>query len=178
MRFVNILLVSVALLVLSGCDFFRILAGRPTSAEIEELRVEIHRVEAEALKARLDSLERVRVQRSRDSLARLDSLAVVDSIVSKAGPIQTPEKYKGLIAGESRARFYVVVGAFKSQTNAESFRKVVIKRGYEADLFSFNNGLHAIGVCPSDRIGDIHKSLQDVSSDRFFPKGVWVIAFE
>ena len=178
MRFVNISLVFVALIVLSGCDFFRVLAGRPTSAEIEELRVEIQRVEAEALKARLDSLERVRVQRSRDSLARLDSLAVVDSIVSKAGPIQTPEKYKGLIAGDVKARFYVIVGAFKSPTNAEAFRNMVIKRGYEADRFSFQNGLHAIGVCPSDHISGIHKSLKDVSSDRFFPKGVWVIAFE
>lgn len=178
MRLINILLVSVALVVLSGCDFFRILAGRPTSAEIEELRVEIQRVEAEALKARLDSLERVRVQRLRDSLARLDSLAVVDSIVIKAGPIQTSEKYKGVIAGEAKARYYVVVGAFKSKVNAESFRNVVVKRGYVADLFSFKNGLHAIGVCPSDCISDIHKSLNVVSEDRFFPKGVWVIAFE
>lgn len=178
MKIVNILLLSTVLVVLSGCDFFRVLAGRPTSAEIEELRVEKQRVEAEALKIRLDSLEKVRVQRMKDSLARQDSLAVLDSIVSKAGPVMGPEKYKGLHAGDFKAEFYVVVGAFRSKANAVGFLSKVKNRGYEADIFGFNNGLYAVGVCPSDRISDIHKSLKAVSDDKFFPKGVWVLKRE
>ena len=178
MKIFNILLVSSALVILSGCDFFRILAGRPTSAEIEELKTEIQRVEAEALKARLDSLEKVRNQRVLDSLARQDSLAVLDSIVNKSGPVFGPEKYRGLRSGDFKAEFYVIVGAFRSKANAEGFLSKVEKRGYESEIFCFNNGLYAVGVCPSDRIRDIHKSLKAVSEGRFFPKGAWVLKRE
>lgn len=175
MRFINILLLVVVMVAASGCDFFRVLAGRPTSADIQAKKLEIERVEAEALKARLDSIERARVIRMRDSLARLDSLAVVDSIVSKTGPIQGTEKFKGLVEGEFKAKFYVSVGAFRSKANAKAFRDKVERRGYDAQLFCFASGWYTIGVFPSDRIREIHKSLKLVEADYFFPKGAWVL---
>ena len=97
------------MLALTGCDFFRRLAGRPVSADIEEIRTEIQLKEEAALKARLDSLEKVRVAMLKDSLARVDSIAAVDSIVEKTGPLLNPENFKGLSSGEFEAKFYVVV---------------------------------------------------------------------
>ena len=178
MRIVNILLLSAALVVVSGCDFFRVLAGRPTSAEIEELRAEIERVEAEELKARLDSIEKAKVRMMRDSIARQDSLAIVDAIVSKSGPFLAPTRFRGLVEGDFKARFYVAVGVFRSRANAEGFMAKVERHGYEADLFAFNNGKFTIGVCPSDRIKDLQESLRVISTDPFFPKGAWVLMNE
>ena len=68
-----ILLLSASMLMLTGCDFFRTLAGRPTSAEIEARRIEIMRAEEAALQARLDSMK-VAEQDMRDSLDALDSI--------------------------------------------------------------------------------------------------------
>lgn len=175
MRFINIILISVIMVVASGCDYFRILAGRPTSADIQAKKLEIERVEAEALKARLDSIERVRAIMMRDSLARMDSLAVVDSIVNATGPIQGTEKYKGLVQGEFKAKFYITVGAFRSKANAQNFRDKVERRGYDAQLFCFASGWYTVGILPSDSIREIQRSLKTVEADYFFPKGAWVL---
>jgi hypothetical protein len=51
-----ILMLMVALPLLTGCDFFRKLAGRPTSEDIENKRVAIMRAEEAAHQARQDSI--------------------------------------------------------------------------------------------------------------------------
>jgi cell division protein FtsN len=178
MRIVKILLVFGALISLTGCDFFRMLAGRPTSADIEEIRTEIKRVEQEALQARLDSLEKVRLAREKDSLARVDSFAALDSIVEKTGPLLNPTKFKGISSGEFEARYYVVVGAFRSSANAYSFKHKTDGHGYQSRIFCFNNGLCVVGVCPTDHIREAQRSLKKVSEDSFFPKGAWVLVNE
>ena len=56
-----ILILSLAALLLSGCDFVRTLAGRPTSEELEVKRSNIERAKDVArYQARIDSLEQVR----------------------------------------------------------------------------------------------------------------------
>lgn len=178
MRFFKILLVFGALVSLTGCDFFRMLAGRPTSADIEVVRTEIQRVEEAALKARLDSLEKVRLARERDSLARVDSIAALDSIVDKTGPLLTPDKFKGMSSGEFETRYYIVVGAFRSSANAYSFKHKTDDHGYESRVFCFKNGLCVVGVCPTNSIREVQRALKKVSEDHFFPKGAWVLVNE
>ena len=158
-------------MIVTGCDFFRILAGRPTSSEIEEIRAEIRRVE----KARQDSLEIVRQERVRDSLVRADSIAALDSIVKNAGPLLTPEKFHGLVSGDFNTRYCIIVGSFKTKSNAVGFLKKVRQRGYEAGMYTFKSGWYAIGVCPSDHIRQIQRSLKSISEDGFFPRGTWVL---
>ena len=70
----SILLVIVSLLCLTGCDFMRKLAGRPTSEDVELKRIEILRAEEAALQARLDSLRNVEQRMIQDSLNALDSI--------------------------------------------------------------------------------------------------------
>ena len=178
MRIFKILLVFGALFSLTGCDFFRMLAGRPTSAEIEGVRTEIERMEQEAVKARQDSLERVRVARVKDSLDRIDSIAALDSIVEKAGPLLTPAKFKGVASGEFKSRYYIGVGAFKSLANANSFKKKTEEQGYDATVLCFKNGMCVVGVCPTDNIREAQRALKKVSEDSFFPKGAWVLVKE
>jgi hypothetical protein len=171
MKKIGFLLLGLTLLVVSGCDFFRILARRPTSSEIEEIRAEIRRVE----KARQDSLELVRLERERDSLALVDSIAAMDSIVKNAGPLLTPEKFHGLLSADFSTRYCIIVGSFKTKSNAVGFLKKVRQRGYEAGMFTFKSGWYAIGVCPSDHIRQVQRSLKTISEDGFFPRGTWVL---
>ena len=178
MRIVRILLVFGTLISLTGCDFFRMLAGRPTSADIEEIRVEIQRVEQEALQARLDSIENARVARVKDSLARIDSIAALDSIVEKTGPLLSPAKFKGVSSGEFKTRYYIGVGVFRSLANANSYKAKTEDRGYEATVFCFNNGMCVVGIYPTNSIREAQRLLKKVSEESFFPKGAWVLVNE
>ena len=50
------MIMAVAMLTLTGCDFFRKLAGRPTSEDIENRKLEIIMAQEALEQARLDSL--------------------------------------------------------------------------------------------------------------------------
>ncbi|HAC41534.1 MAG TPA: hypothetical protein DCF48_08245, partial [Rikenellaceae bacterium] len=54
----TLILAVVLLSVVSSCDFVRTLAGRPTSARLEEMREERMRAEEARHQAVLDSMER------------------------------------------------------------------------------------------------------------------------
>ena len=60
MRKTAILLMLAAMLSITGCDFFRMVAGRPVSSDIENKRLEIMKAEDAALQAYLDSVKMVR----------------------------------------------------------------------------------------------------------------------
>ena len=57
MKKTYILLALVVMSTVTGCDFFRKLAGRPTSEEIESKRLEIIMAQKAVEQARLDSLK-------------------------------------------------------------------------------------------------------------------------
>ena len=56
MRKTILLLIAASLFVVTGCDFFRSLAGRPTSEDIQAKKIEIQLAEQAILQALLDSL--------------------------------------------------------------------------------------------------------------------------
>ena len=53
-----VILVMAASFLCTGCDFFRTLAGRPTSEDIENRKIELLRQQEALAQARLDSLKR------------------------------------------------------------------------------------------------------------------------
>ena len=169
-RFV-ILLMSASLFMLTGCDFFRTLAGRPTSEDIEMKKVEILRAEQALLQARLDSI------RLEQQMA-LDSLAALDSIKQYGGTILNPSKLGGLFATKLEARYYVIVGAFKRRSNAEALLCKVADAGYAPALISFNNGIIAVGLCPCNNIVSAKEALLSVRKESFCPSDVWILLNE
>ena len=58
MRKYIIFLAVAAMFTLTGCDFFRKMAGRPTSEELETMRVEKLRIEEARLQASLVELQK------------------------------------------------------------------------------------------------------------------------
>lgn len=175
-KFTVFVLVTIALSV-TGCDFFRKLAGRPTSEDIEIKRLEIIKIEQAEHQARLDSIKRAH-QMMLDSIARLDSLAVLDSICQSGGSVLNPASLGGLFCTKLEARYYVIVGAFKSRANAEKLFTRVADKGYTPALITFRNGLIAVGLAPADNIKDAHRSLKEVRKEKFCPKGAWILLNE
>lgn len=166
-----------ALLLATGCDFFRTLAGRPTSEEIHRRRIEVLRAEEAVQQARLDSIKMEQKIRQ-DSIARLDSLAVLDSIRQIGGSILNPSSLGGLFSTKLEARYYVIVGAFRARENAEKLHKRTSNLGYSPAVITFRNGLNAVGLCPANNIKDAHTNLRKVKEEKFCPKDVWILLNE
>ena len=172
-----ILSLAIAALVLSGCDFLRALAGRPTSEELAVKQSNIERAKDVArYQARIDSLERVRV-RLADSLAALDA-HLLDSLSQTKGTILNPTKMGGLYTTKLESRYYIVVGAFRTRSYAERKLTECNKVGYTATIISFRNGLLAVAVCPSDSLNESLKVLRELRGNGICPWDGWILVNE
>ena len=108
-----LIVMTVAVFTLTGCDLFRTLAGRPTSEEIESKRLEIIMAQKAVEQARLDSLKM-------EQKVVQDSIAALDSIKQQGGTILNPSKLGGLFATKLEARYYIIVGSFRQRTPSQS----------------------------------------------------------
>ena len=172
MRKSVILLVLATMLSVTGCDFFRMVAGRPVSSDIENKRLEIMKAEEAALQAYLDSVKMVRERVVSDSLAALDTLKAYGVMMN--GPALL-----GGFAGEvSPARYHVIIGAFKTRSNAEKLARKAEDKGYDVELIDFRRGMVAVGVCASDRIAETVAGYMGLRGESFCPEGAWVLVNE
>lgn len=148
--FLTIAIMALVAASVTGCDFFRRLAGRPDSEWIEA-KAEAIRQEEEALRIRQDSLERTRK-------AEADSLAAADSVR----------------LANHRYRFCVILGSFSSKENAERYVEEIAAKGYKCELLTFRNST-AVGVCPTDDEAQAKKSLSELQRQDFCPNGAWIL---
>lgn len=173
MKKTYILMIMVLLPLVTGCDFMRKLAGRPTAEEVEMMRIELLRAEEAALQARLDSLRNV------EQRMLQDSLNAIDSIRQLGGSILNPASLGGLFATKLESRYYIILGSFRSRANAEGLFNVAKGAGYRPALISFGKGgLIAVGVCPVNRLSDALANLGEVKKESFCPKDVWILVNE
>ena len=151
-RFFTFLTVCVlASSVLSGCDAFRSLAGRPTSAQIEAKRA---RMEA-------DIANRRHIQDS-IAVARLmleDSLAVADSLAESTRD----------------GSFYIVVGTFASPQNAEKMAGQARAAGYPPKLKKYSNGKTSVLLCPCGTEKEALAALEKLRKEKFCPAEAWIL---
>ncbi len=150
----SVILLSVTVMV-TGCDFFRVLAGRPTSKEIEAKRVEI-----------LSSA----VRQSQDSV-RIDRSPVKPGVTEEAAEPVRPAR---TTSGEKK-RFYVIMGAFSSRENAERYAERIKTFGYEPEFFGFTEGRTAVGIGGTDDAEQAKAFMKELKGQDFCPDGVWIL---
>ena len=165
------LIALVSMFMLTGCDFFRSLAGRPTSEEIEEMRVEKLRVEEERLQANIAKLEKER-------RAVADSIEAMKLIRQQEGTLLNPSALGGLFTTKLEARYCVIIGAFSMRSNAERLHKAASDKGYSPSLISFRNGLTAVGLCPVESLNEAMNAIRKIREEAFCPDDVWILANE
>ena len=158
--------------IVTGCDFFRVLAGRPTGKDIDARRVEIMKSEEAALQVRLDSIRLAEEKVAADSLAALDSLAAQGIVITGAS------RLGGLGADVSAHRYHIIAGAFRDKANARKLADKAESEGYEAELIECSTGIIAVGLCPSDRIAVTYNAMQRLRHESFFPKDSWILLNE
>ncbi len=173
MKKIHIMLALFTLMAVTGCDFMRKMAGRPTSEDIENMRIEILKAEEQALLARLDSLKAVEQKMMQDSLDALDSIRQL------GGSILNPAAMGGLFATKLESRYYIILGSFRTRAYAEALFNVAKDAGYRPALISFGKGgLIAVGVSPVNRLQDAVSALNEVKKEPFCPKDVWILVNE
>ena len=170
----NILLISVILLpLLFSCDQVRRLAGRPTSAEVEDIRQA--RLQEEELRhqARLDSM-RVVQQQMQDSLAALEA-HLLDSLSRSRGSMMATSALGGTDSNAISAKYCIVVGAFRNPANAQRKMSQCNEAGYSASIIHFHNGLNAVAVCPSDDLNAVLRQLRTLRGKGICPEDAWIL---
>lgn len=165
----SLLLVMFMLVVFTGCDFLRAVAGRPTSKDIENKRIEIIKAEENALQARLDS---IRLEKEK---AVADSLAALDSLAAYGVTITGPDRLGGLAGTVLESRYYIIVGAFRESANAGKLFDVASEKGYAPVLISCRSGMTAVAMCPADSITEIEDSYRKLRKESFCPKEAWIL---
>jgi hypothetical protein len=182
MKKTYILALLVLMLAVSGCDFFRKVAGRPTSSDIEAKRVEVMRDKEEKAvlareQARLDSLEaeteRVRIAQEK---AVRDSVAALEILKQKKYMMYDLSSFKGLASGSLEHLYYIVVGSFKDESNADKvLSKVAAEPGMQPVKIYFRNKMIAVGVAPCDKIAQMPSVMDEVRTKSFCPKDAWIL---
>ena len=171
----NFIIVVLALVtLLSSCDFIRTIAGRPTSAQIEQMRQEQMAAQEARHQATLDSLAKVEKQMA-DSLEALEK-HLLDSLSQAQGTVLNPAKLGGLYTTKLEAKYCIVVGAFRNRAYAERKLTQCKEAGYNsASIISFRNGLMAVAVCPSDSLAETVKTLKQLRGQGICPPDSWIL---
>lgn len=147
MKFVRLFsMFLIAATMLTGCDFFRSLVGKPTSKDLERMRIE-----AQAKKQRqLDSIKK----------AKADSLALIAA--------QEAEK------NALKDRFYVILGSFKVHSNAERMYAFLEKNNYTPRTIRFKNGFDVVSVASTNNLQEALRILDELLAYEYCPDDVWV----
>ena len=156
----SVILLSVTVMV-TGCDFFRVLAGRPTSKEIATKREEI-------LRSAQDDRTPVEPGMADENHGMTDEKPGVTEEAAE------PVRPAGTTSGEKK-RFYVIMGAFSSRENAERYAERIKTFGYEPEFFGFTEGRTAVGIGGTDDAEQAKAFMKELKGQDFCPDGVWIL---
>lgn len=171
-----LILIPVALAA-TGCDFFRKLAGRPTSDQIAAM-AEAIRLEESARIA--DSLRQALAEPQEDSAATTPAPATpaaqAASTPTASSPVTaatTPAAAAPAPAGDLK-RFYVVMASFGNSANANKYASILEAKGYPATILK-RGSYQVVAVCGTDDEAAIKQSFDEIRRQDFCPQGVWII---
>ncbi len=171
-----LILIPVALAA-TGCDFFRKLAGRPTSDQIAAM-AEAIRLEESARIA--DSLRKALAEPLEDSAAIAPAPATpaaqAASTPTASSPVTAttaPAAAAPAPAGDLK-RFYVVMASFGNSANANKYASILEAKGYPATILK-RGSYQVVAVCGTDDEAAIKQSFDEIRRQDFCPQGVWII---
>ena len=157
-----VVVLSTIVLTATGCDFFRKLAGRPTSTDIEAMRQAIAlREEAKAQAAPTDSIPDVP-----------DTVATKPEVKPAPAKETVPSSSQ---VNDGKKRYYIIVASFSKVENAERCAERMAGRGYPGELLKFKGGYTAVGVLGTDDMQEAQASLKELKRQDFCPQGVWIL---
>ena len=160
-----------AALIVSGCDFMRKVAGRPTSSDLQAMVAAREQEEARAARALQE-----RQQRERELQYQADSLFAVQTMEGIV--MNRLSELNVRVVTELPAKYNVVLGAFSDASNADNLISRLKEAGYEASAMRYRSGKTAVLACCTDSFVELGKSFASLQKENYCPKDVWVIVKE
>ncbi len=164
---------AVISLCVGACDYIRLLAGRPTSEDIEAKRVAIREENDRELERRDSADAVISLQKFQQlQTASLDSLKATGCTF-----ISVSDMRVRIVSGLS-SKYYIVCGAFSFKTNAEALAAKLLDNGCKSELISYKNGSTAVGASPSDDISEIYRQFVALHQGKLIPEDSWILVNE
>lgn len=167
--------VILLLLAVTGCDFFRTVAGRPTSSELEAKRVTV------ALREQAEREAQAREKAVRDSIAaaekHVSDSTAAESFFREARVMRIQSRsLRGLRTDGFPYRYCIVLAGFSQPGNGEKFAGQLKEAGYEPAVLHYTRGSNTVvGICPTNHFGDLKEAYERVRSEKFFSKDAWIL---
>ena len=169
---ISALLVSAALV--SGCDFLRAVAGRPSSAEVAAVRERVALEKAAREKAVADSVAAVEAALKRQA----DSLAAIETLRTVPGLAFTRTSLGGIYGAAPAEKYIIIVGAFANPAYASKKAASCEKDGYSACIVHFRSGLRSVGICMTDDPVMVTDTLEKLRGAGVCPPKAWILINE
>lgn len=186
-RFLSVSALLMMLFCVSSCDFFRVVAGRPTSREINARKAQMELLAQEEQQARqlADSMAYLAVLAEiRDSIARADSLAQQEALALEDASYVAPVMVINVSTmvkkvPQLKGRYYVIVGTFSEKETLDKTLASIESAGYESQTISvFRNTMTAVCVCPSRSLKEVSEAYKKVIKEKFCPKDAYILAIQ
>lgn len=169
------ILLLLSILCLSGCDFLRKVAGRPTGADLEAKAeyIEQRRQKeiADSIMAEQEALLASRIQDSVETAGAsraIDSLGVRMSSVFRFGqPVEDLEY-----------QYNLIIGVFRNKRIADAKCVEAADYGFSPFLIPFSGGVNALCLCASDALKDVVNSYVSGCATGICPRDAWVYVNE
>ncbi|MBR0533812.1 MAG: hypothetical protein IJK19_03875 [Bacteroidales bacterium] len=137
-----------ACIMLSSCDVFRAMLGKPTSKDLEILRLE---------------------QEAAIAQAKYDSCAAAQAEAERIAAEQEAA------AHTVSHRYYVALGGFKVPSNAVNYKAYLESKGYEITAVRFKSGYDVILASGTDDLNEALRSMGDFKRyEKTCPYDVWI----
>ncbi|MBQ3723073.1 MAG: hypothetical protein II851_05125 [Bacteroidales bacterium] len=162
------------LLAVTGCDFFRTVAGRPTSSELEAKRVTV------ALREQAEREAQAREQAVRDSIAaaakHVSDSAAAETFFRETRVMRIRSRsLPGLRTDDFPYRYCLVLAGFSQPGNGEKFAERLKEAGYEPAVLHYTRGSNTVvGICPTNHFGDLQEAYEKVRTEKFFSRDAWI----
>lgn len=146
-RIVLTTLSAVLLAVLcTGCDFIRASLGKPTSADLELLRL----------------AEQSRLQEAVPATEPAEAPAADSASIREPAPDPEPEAAPApavSMTDGSVRQYYAVVGAFREDAGVQKYVNLLQEKGFNVHLFDFKSGLTAVCTEGSDDLAVVQRDM-------------------
>ena len=158
----------------TGCDLVRASLGKPTSADLELLRL-AERVRAESA-AKDSAASRTAAPAPAETASPAESAET-----AQPAPAPAPDPKSALVTPETAAavaangikKYYVVVGAFKEEKGVNYYVKELGDKGFNTVLIPFKSGSTAVCLEGTD---DIETARAQMKTLRAYGIDAWLYA--
>lgn len=151
MRIRFLIFALAAVFTLQGCDWVKKQLGMPTSADLERAKQE------------MELAEQQRIADSVRAAAAADSIRLAEAAAEKMP-----------YASELNNRFFVILGSYKKDYNAEAMYDNLKKEGYSPVRIAFKNGYDVVAACGADSYGEALREMEKISYNDLCPYDVWI----